>query len=184
MRVAPTHESSGVVELDASDFWRFSLRTYDDPAIRASCLALQDSAGCDVNVILLLLYAATRRVALHASDFARIEQASCQWRESVVRPLRAARRAVRSQAPDSADAYAALKAAELEAEKVSQELLVRGINALRLPMQARSVRQLADHNAATYGSLVPMPESIVKDLLQAFMKRGKRGSAPHGDHRP
>ena len=166
--VDPPEASGGTAKLDPDDFWSFSLRVYGESAVRASCLALQDEAGADVNVILFLLYAATQHVALHAADVSRIDRSCSEWRETVIRPLRAARRAVASSVKSNvADAYAALKSAELAAEKVAQELLVREFNTLSAPTDARAPVQIAAANLRAYEVLVPMPETVLKDLVEA-----------------
>jgi uncharacterized protein (TIGR02444 family) len=36
-------------------FWRFSLDLYGRPGVAPACLALQDEAGADVNLVLYLL---------------------------------------------------------------------------------------------------------------------------------
>src|SRR5262245_47443891 len=122
-------------------------------------------------MILLLLYAATRHVALHAADVARIDQSCTQWRETVIRPLRAARRAAMpGNDPSATEAYSALKSAELAAERVAQGVLVREFNSLSLSSARCARAQLAQSNFEVYRSLVPMPDALVKDLLAAFAR--------------
>jgi uncharacterized protein (TIGR02444 family) len=169
--VVPAGATGGAVELDADDFWSFSLRVYGDPTIRATCLALQDSAGADVNILLLLLYAATRHVALGTADISRIDQACSRWRAMVVGPLRTARRAaVSSDAPNAAGACSSIEAAELAAEKVAQTLLLCELNALSRATTAREPIQLAEVNVAAYGYLLSLPDALVTDLLRAFAR--------------
>jgi uncharacterized protein (TIGR02444 family) len=167
--IDPPGTSGGAARLDPGAFWDFSLRTYGDPVVRSSCIALQDAAGADVNMILLLLYAATQRVALDSAQIARIDQSCAEWRETVIRPLRAARRVVASNAiVNVADAYAALKSAELAAEKVAQELLVREFNAASLSTGTRAALGLAADNLEAYEACVPMSAAVVGALLAAF----------------
>src|SRR5258707_13596754 len=51
-----------------SPFWRFSLRFYARTKVSAACLALQDEAGADVNLLLFLLFLAEhqRQVSVEA----------------------------------------------------------------------------------------------------------------------
>ena len=42
-----------------SPFWRFSLRFYRQPRVADACIALQEEAGVDVNLLLFLLWHAT-----------------------------------------------------------------------------------------------------------------------------
>jgi uncharacterized protein (TIGR02444 family) len=165
----PPGASGGTVHLDPNAFWEFSLHVYGDPIVRTSCLALQDEAGADVNVILLLLYAATRRVALTSVEVARIDGSCAKWRETVIRPLRGARRAAASAAiVSAADACSALKSAELMAEKVAQEMLVQEFNASSLSTGMRAALELAADNLEAYQACVPMSTAVVGALLAAF----------------
>ena len=46
-----------------SPFWRFSLRFYRQPKVADACIALQEEAGVDVNLLLFLLWHATMKRA-------------------------------------------------------------------------------------------------------------------------
>ncbi len=111
-------------------FWNFSLAVYRSSEVQDECLLLQDRFGLDVNLVLLCAYlGAVHGVALSASDIASARQEIGRWHEDIVRPLRAARRALKTI--DVADAEAAMqlrtqvKAAELEAERIEQMTLER-----------------------------------------------------------
>ena len=47
-----------------SPFWRFSLHFYRQPKVAETCIALQEESGVDVNLLLFLLWQATRKRAL------------------------------------------------------------------------------------------------------------------------
>jgi uncharacterized protein (TIGR02444 family) len=111
-------------------FWRFSLESYDRPAVAALCLALQDRAGRDVNILLLALYAgAVLGRKLGAEDFVALEAAVAPWRDQVTRPLRAARRGLKAWAEDAeaAELRRSVQAAELESERLAQQRLVAAL---------------------------------------------------------
>lgn len=104
-------------------FWDFSLAVYPAPGVKPACLALQD-AGLDVNLALWIAWhGAHGRDARPGLDAAL--SLSADWSTRVVKPLRAARDALKSP-PDyvGADAAAALRkailSAELEAERLEQ----------------------------------------------------------------
>ena len=116
----------------AEEFWRFSLDFYARPAVAAQCLALQDGAGRDVNILLLALYAGLvlgRRLA--AADFAALEAATAAWRAGVAVPLRAVRRGLKPWAADPAAAALreAVHEAELTAERLAQRQLLDALPA-------------------------------------------------------
>ena len=117
-----------------SPFWNFSLAVYRSSEVQDECLLLQDRFGLDVNLLLLCAFlGAVHGVALSAGDIVSARQEIGQWHEQIVRPLRAARRTLKTI--DVADAEAALqlraqvKAAELEAERVEQTTLERWADA-------------------------------------------------------
>ena len=47
-----------------SPFWRFSLRFYRRREVADACIALQEEAGVDVNLLLFLLWHAIHKRAL------------------------------------------------------------------------------------------------------------------------
>lgn len=117
-----------------SPFWNFSLAVYRSTEVQNECLLLQDRFGLDVNLVLLCAFlGAVHGVALSAGDIASARQEIGRWHEDIVRPLRAARRALKTV--EAADAEAALqlrtkvKAAELEAERIEQTTLERWADA-------------------------------------------------------
>lgn len=104
-------------------FWDFSLAVYGREGVKPACLALQ-AAGLDVNLALWIAWhGAYGRDARPALDGAMA--LSADWSMRVVKPLRAARNALKSP-PDyvSADAASDLRkailSAELEAERLEQ----------------------------------------------------------------
>lgn len=111
-----------------SYFWEFSLAVYGVPGVQEECLYLQDRYGVDVNVLLFCAYVgAVHRALLQESDVRAAAAASGDWNKTVVGSLRGARRALKPYAvalsPAAASVAAlrtAVKAAELEAERIEQ----------------------------------------------------------------
>ncbi|OZI26300.1 TIGR02444 family protein [Bordetella genomosp. 9] len=116
-------------------FWAFSLAVYARPGVPEACLALQDGYGLDVNVLLFALYAAQHGTSLDTGAFADLDRAVASWRRQVVAPLRAIRRHVKTTLGDGGatpggktpspasveqETYAAIKRAELSAERAQQ----------------------------------------------------------------
>jgi uncharacterized protein (TIGR02444 family) len=114
-----------VLDLD-NPFWRFSLAVYAAPGVADECLALQDTRGIDVNMLLFCAWLGARRTALTADDLAPIEAGARPWREAAVQPLRAARRGIKALKAADND-IAALRndvaALELRAEQIEQAML-------------------------------------------------------------
>ena len=115
-------------------FWDFSIAVYSASAVQDECLSLQDQFGLDVNLVLLGAYlGAVPGVALTADDIASARQQVQQWQADIVRPLRAARRSLKTiglgndaQVVTAAmDLRTNIKAAELDAERIEQTMLER-----------------------------------------------------------
>ena len=160
--------------MNDSAFWRFSLRFYALPGVAAACIDLQDRHGVDVNVLLFLLFLAEAGRAVSPDDAARIGAGVRAWRDSVVAPLRAARRNLRTPTgkidPDAAEALRTnVKRVELEAERIQQETLERSFPAAATGTSAASRTVAARANLAAYGSaLGGLPDQLLAALLQAF----------------
>ena len=108
-------------------FWRFSLAVYAAPGVADECLALQDTRGIDVNVLLFCAWLGSRRIVLTEANLAAIDGTVRSWRDQIVGPLRGVRRDIKAR-PDAAEQdIAALRkdvaALELRAEQIEQAML-------------------------------------------------------------
>jgi uncharacterized protein (TIGR02444 family) len=158
-----------------SPFWRFSLRYYRQPGVGDACIALQDSAGVDVNLLLFLLWQASRRRTFAAAEVEALEQRIGEWRRMTVVPLRAVRRALKSPPAlvegAAAEAFRSkIKAVELEAERLQQEAMHRMSQTLPAGVPAASPLDAARTNVAAYAAIgtKPFPKTAVDTLLGVF----------------
>jgi uncharacterized protein (TIGR02444 family) len=158
-----------------SPFWRFSLRFYREPAVADACIALQEEAGVDVNLLLFLLWQATRKRILSKQQVEELEAAIGSWREAAVIPLRGVRRALKSPpglvAPATTEQFRTkLKAVELEAERLQQEAMYALAAREPLGWDARSPAEAARANIAAYQAMCQkqFSQSAVETLLAAF----------------
>jgi uncharacterized protein (TIGR02444 family) len=159
----------------SSPFWRFSLRFYRRPEVADACIALQDDAGVDVNLLLFLLWQATSGRELSPAEIAALDERVGAWRNLTVIPLRGMRRALKSPpalvaAPVTELFRTRIKAAELEAERLQQEAMYELACATPLGREAPSAAQAARANVAAYERVAgaPFPEPAIATLLAAL----------------
>jgi uncharacterized protein (TIGR02444 family) len=162
-----------------SPFWRFSLRFYRQDGVADACITLQEEAGVDVNLLLFLLWHATRKRSLSASEIAELERRIAPWRNMTVIPLRTMRRALKSPPALVAGAPAELfrtriKAVELEAERLQQEAMheLAGLSAMGVASSSleAAARANIEAYAATCGRAFPSPAT--ETLLAALGRLG------------
>ena len=114
-----------------ASFWNFSVGTYRRPGVADACLSLQDRYGLDVNVLLYCCWFGCTRGCLTEAALAAVLAFSQPWADQVVRPLRSARRWMKSagcrrdevSTPACLSLRDRIKAAELEAEHLQQQTL-------------------------------------------------------------
>jgi uncharacterized protein (TIGR02444 family) len=164
-----------------SPFWRFSLGFYRQPEVADACIRLQEEAGIDVNLLLFLLWHATRKRALSATEVAELERRIAGWRDITVIPLRTLRRALKSPpalvAPATAELFRTkVKAVELEAERLQQEAMYELTRASPLGREASSLEQAARGNVMAYQSIrgVAFSTPAVETLLAALTGGGRK----------
>ena len=155
--------------MSGNPLWLFSLDVYGRPGVAPACLALQDEAGADVNLVLFLLWCAATGRPLDAAAVAAADTGLERWREAVVEPLRAVRRAMKADllpAVDTEGCRQRIKAVELDAERLSQEAL----------LAIAPARGLGDASAAAAAHLAlyashlgrPLPQDALRTLLAAL----------------
>jgi uncharacterized protein (TIGR02444 family) len=156
----------------ASPFWRFSLQFYHLPKVADACIALQEEAGVDVNLLLFLLWHARQRRRLSVAEVAALESKIAPWRDVTVIPLRSVRRALKSPPAlveaDTSEAFRSrIKAVELEAERLQQEAMYA---LAPLGAEATDPTDAARANVAAYEEMlaVRFPPSATETLMAAF----------------
>jgi uncharacterized protein (TIGR02444 family) len=155
-----------------SPFWRFSLQFYRLPKVADACIALQENAGVDVNLLLFLLWHARQRRRLSTVDVTELEGRIAPWRDITVIPLRSVRRALRSP-PALVEASTAegfrnrIKAVELEAERLQQEAMFA---LAPLGAEVADPADAARANVASYEETLKakFPSEAVETLLAAL----------------
>ena len=124
-------------------FWRFSLAVYRDKDVQAECLDVQERLGADVNLLLFCAYAgAAEGVRLGPADLADAAERVRAWHMEAVRPLRLARRSLKSWTEgDSALAREAAvvrrqaQGLEIRTEQIEQAMLWHWLDGRRAGLE-------------------------------------------------
>lgn len=121
-------------EASATAFWHASKALYDKPEVMRLALKAQDSAGRDVNVILLLAWLHQRGLSPDADGWKQLKAESDKERRTF-EMMRAYRRSMQGKG-----GYEEAKSIELDAERSVQERL---IDAMGTPVKGDPVPLLA-----------------------------------------
>ncbi|MDO1582503.1 TIGR02444 family protein [Rhizobium oryzicola] len=107
--------------------WPDMLRLYAMPDVAPLCLSLQDEADVDVPLLLFLVLADRHQLGCSAADLQTFLSAASQWRETVLRPLRDIRRAMKNAFDGEGETALRdeIKRLELQAEKQHVARLAR-----------------------------------------------------------
>ncbi len=117
----------------AADHWQFALAVYTREGVAGHCLALQHRLGLDVNVLLLMLWAARQwDDAPTPEQIAQADSTIGAWRREIVIPLRQLRTRLKSGPAPAPDAMTDvlredIKRLELDAERMQQEVLAQWV---------------------------------------------------------
>ena len=167
---------------EESPFWRFSLRFYSRPSVAAACLALQDEAGADVNLMLFLLFLAEHKRQVTLKDIVWLDSRVRSWRDCVVKPLRELRRVLKTGIGEIPIAVSEtfrgqIKRLEIESERIEQHLL-EGCETASLGVLALSRDRIAEANLTAYGDhLGGFPAQSLTAILAAFGEFGRHHPA-------
>jgi uncharacterized protein (TIGR02444 family) len=164
----------GKFSVSGEAFWRFSLAFYARAGVAEALIALQDRAGCDINLILFALW---RGMAnghrLEPDELIAAEAAIAPLRCGVIEPLRRLRRGLKGQTdPDIQALRRRVGALELAAERRVQFRL-----AATLAESAAGGHRsaAAEANLALYlGTETQSREAgVLRQALGEFMPRGE-----------
>ncbi len=140
-------------------FWEWSLSRYARDGVEPVLLRLQDEFGFNVNILLWCCWCADHFGDAPEPVFRKAIDFTSQWSANVTKPLRAARRYLKTpppSAPSGAEALRArIKDAELKAEAVEQSYLeALAQNALQPAARGEDPRPCARRNLAAYTALI------------------------------
>ena len=123
------HNDQSLLQPD-NDFWRFSLRVYDQEGVASECLELQELHGVNVNLLLFCAWIGTQAIILDRNAIEAASRVVVRWDAMVVRSLRLARQEMKAD-PEMATVRPHVKALELEAEQIEQAMLFAHARCIR-----------------------------------------------------
>ncbi len=102
----------------------FALALYGRDGVPPACLALQESAGIDVNILLFAAWrGAILRREISAAEIATARARVAAWHSEVVKALRAVRRRLKTGPSPAPDARTAKLRADVQAAEIAAEII-------------------------------------------------------------
>ena len=169
-----------------ADHWRFSLAVYRQDGVAAHCLQLQRRLGLDVNVLLLMLWAARLwGVAPDTAQIAHADETIRAWRDEVVQPLRQLRTRLKSGPSPAPDQQTnalreGVKQLELDAERVQQDRLAQWVAAQTAAQTGQDASEKEETHAAEGDACVAVLEQTAVRVV-AFYEAQATTALVQGD---
>ena len=150
--------------------WDYSIATYSLAGVAPACLALQDTFGLDVNVLLYASWLAQGERRLSYDHLTGMEAVITDWRSDTVKPLRALRIRWR-QTPHTSGLREELKSLELRAERQQQDMMYTYCQrSAELPWAARPLRDNLALVASFAGSEGEGRSAAIEHLAGVFSR--------------
>ncbi|WP_051237270.1 TIGR02444 family protein [Ottowia thiooxydans] len=158
--------------VDAEAAWEYALQVYARPGVATACLLLQNELDLDVLVLLHLAHVSSPigAAAITSSDVEAADTCVRNWRNSVVRPLRSARRAIAKDNPALSELRATIQKAELAAERHALMRLAALPSATDLTQTkstgAKSIRPVVQFYAVRAASVPLLGRADIDDAIE------------------
>ena len=154
-----------------SGFWNFAVAGYGRDGVSSACLALQESTGADVNVVLFCVWLASGGQSL-SPILGEVLAISRRW-QAVIAPLRQARRELKALQDENAARTLRdrVKAAELDAERCECEALA-GLaavpDATRSHCRAEALENLRVYFSAMNFAIDPLGDGDILRIVDTL----------------
>jgi uncharacterized protein (TIGR02444 family) len=155
-------------------FWDFSVQLYAQPGVADASLALQDRFDADVNVLFFVLWAGENRRPLTSADIGELIASVAPWRDGVIRPLRTARRFLKTtnwKSPETDHLRKNILTEELHAERLQQIFLEARLDQFAVSAVG-SREDCVARNLENYAAVIDatLPEKEVSVLISALVR--------------
>ena len=156
-------------------FWEFSLQLYARRGVAEASLALQERFDADVNMLFFVLWAAESHRTLSVADISELIALVQPWRDGVVRPLRVARRFLKTttwKTSETDSLRKRIQEQELDAERLQQLFLETRLDPSAV-CAAAGCDDCAAQNLKNYAASInaEFPDEQVSVLLSALGAR-------------
>ena len=117
-------------------FWNFSLEVYSKKGVSDSCIALQESHGVDVNILLFCCWAASvGHPVLSKHEIELLCRSTAEWNQDIIQKLRNVRKSLKIKnyecnKEEVRDLQSQILEVEIKAEQTEQFKLMRTIAVL------------------------------------------------------
>lgn len=168
----------------AAHYWHYSLNAYAQTDVQRLCLQLQCDYRANVNLLLLGGFAGCSGQLLVAEDWTRIDAALAPFNLRYTQRIRRLRERAQQFASShiiAAECYEQLKALELKAERLEQQIIaVSCDNGMRSKVsrhQNCAIDNQVLHNLLAYYASWPMRPAaaakVVRELAAALIRNGE-----------
>jgi uncharacterized protein (TIGR02444 family) len=161
-----------MADVKSPPIWDFVLNYYKQEGVSPAAIALQDTIGIDVNMVLFLMWLAGSKRTLSEAEVRRVGETSHPWQRQVVIPIRAIRRLLKDNAPlvpqqTALDYRKKIQALEIEGEQLQLNAMGDMVKDLK-PGSAPSAGEAARANLKAFEAVTGKP--FPADAVDAFVR--------------
>jgi uncharacterized protein (TIGR02444 family) len=149
--------------------WERASRAYESAEVERLCLELQDDYGQCVSYLLWAIWTGEQGRAVGPGLAGQAAELAGDWELSVLKPLRAVRRRLKSAVPGISDAAREASRERLKDEEIAAERLLLDALEAMTPAAGRQSGDLGDNLRVAWAAWpAPAPGPILDALAAAF----------------
>ena len=151
--------------------WERASRAYESAEVERLCLALQDDHGQCVSYLLWAIWAGEQGRPVDAGLAARAAALALDWDESVLQPLRAVRRRLKSSVAGISDSAREVSRERLKDDEIAAERLLLDALEAMTPAAGRQSGDLASGLRIAQAAWArPAANRLLAELADAFSR--------------
>ncbi len=151
--------------------WERASRAYESAEVERLCLELQDERGQCVSYLLWAIWAGEQGRTVNADLAGQAAELARDWEASVLKPLRAVRRRLKSAVAGISDSAREASRERLKDEEIAAERLLLDALEAMTPAAGRQSGDLTRSlRIAQAAWATPAPDATLANLAEAFSK--------------